>query len=81
MNLPKDLRLIFSGRQRIGNNGSVWPSWLQASLARRRASWVARRKRARDIEELYGSSDRELRDLGLCRSDLREIIDGTYGRE
>lgn len=81
MNFSKDLRLVFSGRQQIVNNGNFLLSWLQASIARRRASWVARRKLARDIEELYGSSDRELRDLGLCRSDLREIIAGTYRRE
>jgi uncharacterized protein YjiS (DUF1127 family) len=33
------------------------------------------------MQELSLSSDRELRDMGLTRSDLREIAKGTYRRD
>jgi uncharacterized protein YjiS (DUF1127 family) len=33
------------------------------------------------MQELYQSSDRELLDMGLSRSDLPEIAKGTYRRE
>ena len=42
---------------------------------------MARRRRAREIQELQGFSDRELWDLGLHCSDLRAIINGTYRQE
>jgi len=48
----------------------------QASLARLGASWVARREQARDIRASQAVSDRELRDLGLSRCDVRATCDG-----
>jgi uncharacterized protein YjiS (DUF1127 family) len=74
-------RLSLEGRQQIMREVSVWPSRLQASMVRLGAAWLARRKRAREIQELQAFSDRELWDLGLGRSDVRAIADGTYRRD
>jgi uncharacterized protein YjiS (DUF1127 family) len=43
--------------------------------------WLARRRHAREAEVLHAFSDRELWDLGLSRSDIPGIIDGTYRRD
>jgi uncharacterized protein YjiS (DUF1127 family) len=80
MNSSKASRLFFTGQQTAGEI-NIWPSRLQASLVRLGASWMARRRRAREIQQLLGFSDRELWDLGLRRSDLRAIVDGTYRRD
>jgi uncharacterized protein YjiS (DUF1127 family) len=42
--------------------------------------WIARRRSRREAAALLAFSDRELRDLGLSRSDIPGIIDGTYRR-
>ena len=52
-----------------------------ARLDRLGSAWAARRKRARELRDLYRFSDRELWDVGLSRSDLPAIADGTYRRE
>jgi uncharacterized protein YjiS (DUF1127 family) len=52
--------------------------WLARLFHRLRASWAQRREVERQMQELYRSSDRELWDMGLSRSDLREIAKGTY---
>jgi uncharacterized protein YjiS (DUF1127 family) len=43
--------------------------------------WQARRRRARELRELFAFDERELRDLGLSRSDFLSIENGTYRRE
>jgi uncharacterized protein YjiS (DUF1127 family) len=80
MDLSKDSRLLFAGQQ-TARGTNVWPSRLRAGLVRLGTSWAARRRRAREIQQLQGFSDRELWDLGLHRSDLRAIINGTYRRD
>jgi uncharacterized protein YjiS (DUF1127 family) len=45
------------------------------------ASWQAKRRRARELNELFGFDERELRDLGLSRSDFPSIQNGTFRRE
>jgi uncharacterized protein YjiS (DUF1127 family) len=44
------------------------------------AFWAARHRRAQETEVLRGFSDRDLWDLGLGRSDIPGIINGTYRR-
>jgi uncharacterized protein YjiS (DUF1127 family) len=44
-------------------------------------SWNARRQHARELEELYRFTDRDLADLGLSKSDLPAIEKGVYHRE
>jgi uncharacterized protein YjiS (DUF1127 family) len=43
--------------------------------------WQARRRRARELRELFAFDERELRDLGLSRSDFMSIENGTYRRD
>ena len=80
MDLSKDSQPLFAGQQ-TARGTNIWPSKLRAGLVRLGTSWMARRRRAREIQGLQGFSDRELWDLGLRRSDLRAIINGTYRRD
>jgi uncharacterized protein YjiS (DUF1127 family) len=43
--------------------------------------WQERRRRARELNELFSFSERELRDLGLSRSDFMSIQNGTFHRD
>lgn len=43
--------------------------------------WQERRRRSRELNELFAFDDRELRDLGLSRSDFMSIQDGTFHRD
>jgi uncharacterized protein YjiS (DUF1127 family) len=45
------------------------------------ARWHAHRHRARELRELFALDERELRDLGLSRSDFISIRNGTYRRD
>jgi uncharacterized protein YjiS (DUF1127 family) len=81
MNLSEDARIIYQGRRRTVHDASIWWSRLQSKLQRLSAFWMARRRRARGLRELYEFSDRELWDMGLGRSDLPAIINGTYRRD
>ena len=45
-----------------------------------RSSIEQRRARARSRAELEAYSDRQLKDLGISRSDISSIVDGHYGR-
>jgi uncharacterized protein YjiS (DUF1127 family) len=72
---------IDESQQQIANAGSVCLSPLRASLAWFRASWLPRRKRGREIRQLQAFSDSELKDIGLSRSDLCAIGNGTYRRD
>jgi uncharacterized protein YjiS (DUF1127 family) len=58
-----------------------WLSQVMARLHDLRAAWAARRGRLREMQDLYRCNDRELRDMGLSRSDLLAIQKGTYRRD
>jgi uncharacterized protein YjiS (DUF1127 family) len=45
------------------------------------AHFQARRRRARELRELFAFDERDLRDLGLSRSDFLSIQNGTYRRD
>lgn len=81
MNISDNVRLIAEGPMPVVRMAGAWRAWLQAGLGRFGASWRARWQRAREIQELAAFSDRELWDLGLGRSDLQAIINGTYRRD
>jgi uncharacterized protein YjiS (DUF1127 family) len=76
MNLSHNTYAIDDTRR----NSHAFGAWLFMWYRRLRASWLERRAVARQMQELYRSSDRELWDMGLSRSDLREIAKGTYRR-
>ena len=56
-------------------------AWLGVQLHRLGAAWMARRRAARELEELFQRTDYELRDMGISRSDLPAIMQGTYRRD
>jgi uncharacterized protein YjiS (DUF1127 family) len=43
--------------------------------------WQERRRRTRELNELFTFGERELRDLGLSRSDFMSIQNGTFHRD
>jgi uncharacterized protein YjiS (DUF1127 family) len=45
------------------------------------AHFLTHRQRARELNELFGFDERELRDLGLSRSDFPSIQNGTFRRD
>jgi uncharacterized protein YjiS (DUF1127 family) len=45
------------------------------------AGWIARRRSRREAAALLAFSDRDLWDLGLSRSDIPGIMNGTYRRD
>ena len=81
MNISGNPQLIAEHPQAIVSTAKAWLARLRAALGRRGASWTARRQRSGEIEELAAFSDRDLSDLGLGRSDLQAIINGTYRRD
>jgi uncharacterized protein YjiS (DUF1127 family) len=54
---------------------------LRRAMGRAVTYWQARRRRSRELSELFAFDERELRDLGLSRSDFISIENGTYRRE
>jgi uncharacterized protein YjiS (DUF1127 family) len=58
-----------------------WLSHMTARLHDLRASWAQRRARAREMQDLYRCSDRDLWDMGLSRSDLMAIENGSFRRD
>jgi uncharacterized protein YjiS (DUF1127 family) len=76
-----DAPLFAERPQPIVSTASAWLAWLRAGLGRLSAFWMARRQRSRDIQALAAFSDRELWDLGLGRSDLQAIINGSKCRD
>jgi uncharacterized protein YjiS (DUF1127 family) len=81
MNVFANARLVAEGQPPLVHTASAWLARLQAGLGHLGASWAARRRRTREVQELATFSDRDLRDLGLARSDLRAISDGAYHRD
>ena len=81
MNLSEQSRAISESQQQVAREAILWLSWLRARLDSLGAAWADRRKRAREIRELYRFNERELWDLGLRRSDQAAIANGTYRRE
>jgi uncharacterized protein YjiS (DUF1127 family) len=77
MNISDDAT---QGAPPIASTASAWLARQRTGLGRLGASWTARRRRSREIQMLAAFSDRELWDLGLGRSDLQAILNGTYRR-
>jgi uncharacterized protein YjiS (DUF1127 family) len=81
MNLSNDAHSLPDTQQKIVSDSLRLLSWAHARLRRLGDSWIARRQRARELDELYRFTDRDLSDLGLSRSDLPAIQQGVYRRE
>jgi len=59
----------------------TWLSLMRTRFGQISNYLIARRRRAKQLQDLYGMNDRELWDLGLSRSDFPAIEDGTYRRD
>jgi uncharacterized protein YjiS (DUF1127 family) len=81
MNLIEQAQALAEGHQQVAHEARLWLSWLHVRLDNLRGARAVRRKRARELRELYRLSDRELLDMGLSRSDFPAIAKGTYRRE
>jgi uncharacterized protein YjiS (DUF1127 family) len=69
------------GQQLIAGEVRALLARLGARASGLGARWAARRKVARDLRQLDLCTDRELRDMGLSRSDFPAIIKGVYRRD
>jgi uncharacterized protein YjiS (DUF1127 family) len=81
MNISGNTRVAAGGQLPVVHMARFWLARLQTGLGRLGVSWKARRRRARELQELAAFSDRELWDLGLGRSDLKAIANGTHHRD
>jgi uncharacterized protein YjiS (DUF1127 family) len=79
MNVSEDV-VIVSERQRK-RAASTAISGLRAGYHYFVARWQAHRDHARAISQLRAFNDRDLRDIGLTRLDIRAIANGTYRRD
>jgi uncharacterized protein YjiS (DUF1127 family) len=69
------------GHKGIAAEAGAAMAWLGVQLHRLGAAWTARRRAARELEELFQRTDYELRDMGISRSDFPAIMQGTYRRD
>jgi uncharacterized protein YjiS (DUF1127 family) len=81
MNLSNDTYSIPNGQAKISGDLGTWISSTLARLHHFGTWWAARTKRNHEMRELARFSDRELWDIGLSRSDVRSIENGTYRRD
>jgi uncharacterized protein YjiS (DUF1127 family) len=81
MNISNDTYPISGGQAQIAGDVRTGLSSALARLQKFGAWWIARRTAHREMQELYGFSDRELWDVGLSRSDIMAIEKGTYRKE
>ena len=77
MNTSNDTYLI-SGSHATTRS---WLSLITSRLHQMRVSAADRRVRAREMQDLYRCDDRDLRDMGLSRSDLLAVQKGTFHRD
>jgi uncharacterized protein YjiS (DUF1127 family) len=72
-----------SARSRQGNlsEAIIFLARVQKQFGRIGGFWTAHRQRQREAQQLSAFSDRELWDLGLGRSDLPRIANGSFRRD
>ncbi len=56
-------------------------AFVSAKFQSVRARWAEKRAHNRDMADLYRFSDRELWDIGISRSDLVAVDNGTFRRD
>ena len=81
MNLSNEARFLPDTQPKIVSDLRWFLARGQALLRRLVDSWHARRQHARELDELYRFTCRDLADLGLSKSDLPAIEKGVYRRE
>jgi uncharacterized protein YjiS (DUF1127 family) len=80
MSLSNNISIISSGQRNAGDVGT-WMSAVVGRLHRFGAYLAERRARSLEMDELSRLSDRELRDIGLSRSDTMSIEKATFRRD
>jgi uncharacterized protein YjiS (DUF1127 family) len=81
MNLFGDARFLPDAQQKIAADARWGLAQANAVLRRLADAFTAWRQHARELNELYRFTDRDLADLGLSKSDLPAIEKGTFRRE
>jgi uncharacterized protein YjiS (DUF1127 family) len=81
MSLSDQARSLPDTQQKIASDLLRWLFRGHAVVRRLGDLWTARRQRARELDEVYRFTDRELADLGLTKSDLPAIEKGAYRRD
>jgi uncharacterized protein YjiS (DUF1127 family) len=69
----------YSQADAVGHAGLL--TSLSTKLLNLRARWADRRAHAREMQDLYRFSDRELWDIGISRSDFTAVENGTFRRD
>ena len=80
MNLSKDTYLLAGDQPKIGQEVRTWLSLAYARVRNLGVNMAEGRARGREMRELHKFSDRELWDVGLSRSDIPAVQQGTYRR-
>ncbi len=81
MNLFEDARFLPDAQPKIVSDARGLLAHGLALLRRVANVWIAWRQHARELDELYGFTDREFSDIGLSKSDLPAIEKGVYRRD
>ena len=81
MNLSNNIYINSGAQRKLAGNAGTWSSGFVGWLRRFGAQLAERRARRLAMDELYRFSDRELWDVGLSRSDILSIEQGTLRRD
>lgn len=81
MHLFDEVRLFAEDHGLLPRKFRALMAQAHVRLHRMADAWIARRERARQIQDLYRFSDRELWDIGLTRSDIDAIANGHFRRD
>ena len=81
MSLSANAQLVSQNHQKTSSASPLSLSGIATTLKRIGTTWAVRRRRMRDMQALYTFSDRELWDIGLGRSDLPAIENGSFHRD
>jgi uncharacterized protein YjiS (DUF1127 family) len=77
MNITDNTAALGAGERFVAGGSAT----IKTRLRQFAQAWTARRRRRREMDELALLSDHDLWDLGLGRSDVTSIMDGTYSRD
>jgi uncharacterized protein YjiS (DUF1127 family) len=71
-NIPNSAATVPIGRKFAAYLGDCINNWL--------AAWIARQEREAARKALVSFSDRQLRDIGLCRAQIEEALNSPHQR-
>jgi uncharacterized protein YjiS (DUF1127 family) len=71
-NVPNSAATVPIGRKLAAYIGDFINNWL--------AAWIARQERAAARKALLSFSDRQLKDIGLCRAQIEDALNNPHQR-